>query len=180
VMSPYPQLIPRPAAYVLQLFNQHFAPGRVESEVEDAPLLTGSLPALEVMASTTEASERLTLLAINKETTATITATIVISGFTPASTAQVWTLNGADISSFNDASHPTDVVTTESVVTDAGERFVYSFPAHSVTLIELLPAESGSRLYLPLVLRDYTPAIPTLSAQKNAGVNGDGTPAFAV
>jgi alpha-N-arabinofuranosidase len=162
VLSPYPQLIPRPAAYVLQLFSQHFAPVRVESQVEGAPLLTGSLPALEVVASTDEASERLTLLAINKETTATITATVVISSFTPAATARVWTLNGEDISSFNDAGHPTDVVTTESAITDgstglttgAGERFVYSFPAHSVTLIELLPAGPGSRLYLPLVLRD--------------------------
>ncbi len=163
VMSPYPQLIPRPAAYVLQLFNpstgsghsQHFASVRVESEVEGVPPLTGSLPALEVVASTDEASERLTLLAINKETTATITATVVISGFTPAATATVWTLNGADISSFNDTGHPTDVVTTESAITDAGQSFVYSFPAHSVTLIELLPAGPGSRLYLPLVLRDY-------------------------
>ncbi|MGA9347496.1 MAG: hypothetical protein WBW48_01665, partial [Anaerolineae bacterium] len=52
VLSPYPELILRPAAYVLQLFNRHFAPVRVESEVEGAPLLTGSLPALEVVAST--------------------------------------------------------------------------------------------------------------------------------
>ena len=161
VMSPYPQLIPRPAAYVLQLFNQYFAPVRVESQVKGAPLLTGSVPALEAAASADEVSERLTLLAINKETTAPITATVVISGFTPAATARVWTLNGADIAAFNDASHPTDVVTTESAITDAGERFVYSFPAHSVTLIELLPAGPGTRLYLPLILRGYTPATPT-------------------
>jgi alpha-L-arabinofuranosidase len=154
VLSPYPQLIPRPAAYVLQLFSQHFAPVRVESQVEGAPLLTGSLPALEVVASTDEASERLTLLVINKETTATITATVVISGFTPAATAQVWTLNGPDIAAFNDTGHPTDVVTTELAITGTGQSFVYSFPAHSVTLIELLPAGPGSRLYLPLVVRD--------------------------
>ncbi len=162
VVSPYPQLIPRTAAYVLQLFNQHFAPVRVESEVEGVRLLTGSVPALGVVASTDEASERLTLLAINKETTEPITATVVISGFTPAATATVWTLNGEDISSFNDASHPTDVMTTKSAITDAGQSFVYSFPAHSVTLIELLPAKPGTRLYLPLVLRDYTP--PALSS----------------
>jgi hypothetical protein len=148
VLSPYPQLIPRPAAYVLQLFNQHFASVRVESEIEGAPLLTGSLPALEVVASTDEASERLTLLAINKETTATITATVVISGFTPAATAQVWTLNGEDISSFNDTGHPTDVVTTESAIADAAVSFTYAFPAHSVTLIEFVEER---RVYLPLV-----------------------------
>ena len=114
------------------------------------------------MASTDEVGEGLTLLAINKKATAPITATIVISGFMPAPTATVWTLNGEDISSFNDVGHPTDVVTTESAITDgstglttgAGERFVYLFPAHSVTLIELLPAGPDTRLYLPLVLRD--------------------------
>jgi alpha-N-arabinofuranosidase len=174
VLSPYPRLIPRPAAYVLQLFNQYFAPLRVESQVEGTPLLTGSVPALEVVASTDEASERLTLLAINKETTANITATVVISGFIPAPTATVWTLNGEDIGSFNDAGHPTDVVTTESAITDAGERFIYVFPAHSVTLIELLPAGPGSRLYLPLVPRGYTSATPTPFAHANAGVSEDG------
>ncbi|MFQ5595578.1 MAG: alpha-L-arabinofuranosidase C-terminal domain-containing protein, partial [Anaerolineae bacterium] len=145
VLSPYPQLIPRPGAYVLQLYSQHFAPLQVDSRVEDAPLLTGSVPALEVVASTDEAGDRLTLLAINKETTATITATIAISGFTPVSEATVWTLNGPDITAFNDAGHPTEVITTESAIADAGEEFTYTFPAHSVTLIELHAAPPASR-----------------------------------
>jgi hypothetical protein len=152
VLSPYPELIPRPAAYVLRLFNLHFAPLRVKSEVEGAPLLTGSLPALEVVAGTDETGDRLTLLAINKQTTATITATILISGFTPVPEARVWTLNGTDIAAFNDRGHPTDVTVTESAIADAGERFVYGFPAHSVTLIEL----RGVRLvWLPLIIRDW-------------------------
>ena len=189
VLSPYPQLIPRPAAYVLQLFNHHFAPVRVESEVEGAPLLTGSVPALEVVASTDETGNRTTLLAINKETTATITATIVISGFAPIPEARVWTLNGPDIAAFNDRGHPTDVMVTESAIADVGERFVYPFPAHSVTLIEFvansshptptpsstptptptctptptLTATTSPWLYLPLILKDYTPTMPTPS-----------------
>jgi len=145
VMSPYPQLIPRPPAYVLQLFNQHFAPVRVESQVQDVPLLTGSVPALEVVVGSDDVDNRLTLLAINKEATATITATIAISGFVPAPTATVWTLNGPDIAAFNDAGHPTDVITTESAIADAGEEFTYAFPAHSVTLIELHAAPPASR-----------------------------------
>lgn len=147
-LSPYPRLIPRPAAYVLQLFNQHVAPVQVESGVEGAPLLTGSLPALEVVASADETGDRLTLLVINKETTATITATVAISGFTPSPTATVWTLNGPDIAAFNDAGHPTDVMTTELAIADAAQSFVYPFPAHSVTVIELVREH---RVYLPLV-----------------------------
>jgi alpha-N-arabinofuranosidase len=183
VMSPYPQLIPRPAAYVLQLFNQRFAPVQVESEVEGTPLLSGSLSALEVVASTDDTGDRLTLLAINKETTATITAAIAISGFTPAATATVWTLNGPDIAAFNDRGHPTDVVITESAIANAGQSFVYAIPAHSVTLIELVAASSHptptptatptstptptpiatprSRLYLPLILKNYIQTTPT-------------------
>jgi alpha-N-arabinofuranosidase len=183
VMSPYPQLIPRPAAYVLQLFNKHFASLWVDSEVENVPLLTGSVPVLEVVASTDEASERLTLLTINKDASTPITATVAVSGFSPASEATVWTLNGSDIAAYNDRGHPTDVSTTELAITDAGERFVYAFPAHSVTLVELVAASSHptptptatptstptptptatprSRLYLPLILKDYTPTTPT-------------------
>ena len=189
VMSPYPELIPRPAAYVLQLFNQHFAPVRVDSEIEGAPLLTGSLPALEVVASTDETGERLTLLAINKEASTPITATVAVSGFSPASEATAWTLNGPGIAAFNDRGHPTDVVTTESAIANASQSFIYLFPAHSVTLIELVAASSHptptptatpthtttptststptptatprSRLYLPLILKDYTPTTPT-------------------
>jgi alpha-N-arabinofuranosidase len=189
VMSPYPELIPRPAAYVLQLLNQHFAPVQVDSEVEDAPLLTGSVPALEVVASTDEANERLTLLAINKETNTPITATVAVGGFNPASEATVWTLTGPDIAAFNDRGHPTDVSITESAIANADQSFVYAFPAHSVTLIELVAASSHptptptatptctatptstptssptvtsrSRLYLPLILKDYTPTTPT-------------------
>ncbi|MFQ6102517.1 MAG: alpha-L-arabinofuranosidase C-terminal domain-containing protein, partial [Anaerolineae bacterium] len=153
-LSPSPHFVRRPESYVLELFTHHFAPVPVESEMQDAPLLTGSVPALEVIASTDEAGERLTLLAVNKETTATITATVVISGFTPAATATVWTLNGPDIAAFNDAGHPTDVVTTESAITDAGERFVYPFPAHSVTVIELRRVR---QIWLPLLIHDSEP-----------------------
>ncbi len=145
----------------------------------------------EVVVSTSEDGNRLTLLAINKETTATVTAAIVISGFTPAPEATVWTLNGPNIAAFNDRDHPTDVTVTESAIADAAERFVYTFPAHSVTLIEFvatssqptptptatpsptptstptrtptptLTATPRPRLYLPLILKDYTPATPT-------------------
>jgi len=144
VLSDYPQLIPRPAAYVLQLFNQHFAPVRVQSQVQEAPLLTGSLPALEVVASADETGERLTLLAVNKDAAASITATVAVSGFTPAPEARVWTLNGPDIAAYNDHGHPTDVAITESAIANAGESFVYVFPSHSVTLIELVVASSQS------------------------------------
>jgi hypothetical protein len=154
VMSDYPSLIPRPAAYVLQLFNQHVAPLEVESHVEDAPLLTGSVPALEVLASTEESGHRLTLLAINKEMTVTITATVAISGFRPSRTATVHALSGPSIVAFNDTGHPTDVKVSETTISNVAQSFSYAFPAHSVTLIEVASdMEQRRRLYLPLVLR---------------------------
>jgi alpha-N-arabinofuranosidase len=154
VLSDYPELILRPAAYVLQLFSQHFAPVQVETQIDDAPLLTGSVPALEVLASASESGHRLTLLAINKKATATITATVTISGFTPSPTATVHTLNGPDIAAFNDMGHATDVRTTEATISDVDQIFPYAFPAHSVTVIEM-EKETAQRqwAYLPLVLR---------------------------
>ncbi|NOZ93247.1 MAG: hypothetical protein GXP47_00710 [Acidobacteria bacterium] len=137
VLSPYPRLIARPAAYVLELFDQHVAPVAVVYETQDIPLLTGSVPALTVAASRDEDGQRLTLLAINKDRAAAIPATLIISGFTPAAEATVWTLSGPGITAFNDGDHPTDVITTETTITDAGAELTYAFPAHSVTLIEL-------------------------------------------
>jgi len=144
-LSPSPDFIRRPESYVLELFTpsigsgrrHHFAPVPVESEVEGAPPLTGSVPALEVVASTDETGERLTLLAVNKDAARAITATLTISGFTPSPTATVWTLNGPEVSAFNNITHPLSVTITTSSITDAAESFVYAFPAHSVTLIEL-------------------------------------------
>jgi len=144
-LSPYPHFIRRPEAYVLELFSHHFAPVPVGSEVEGAPLLTGSMPALEAAASIDETGERLTLLAINKDATMPITATVAISGFTPAPEATVRTLNGPEITAYNNVTHPISVTIAESSVTDAAENFVYTFPAHSVTLIELQAPPPTSR-----------------------------------
>ncbi len=162
VMSEYPELIPRPAAYMLQLFSQRFAPVRVASGASEVPLLTGSVPALEVVASTDETGDRVTLLAINKHASAAISAAIAIDGFSPAPEGRAWTLSGPDIAAYNDASHPTDVATVATELAGLGERFTYDFPAHSVTVIELVaastqptPTPSPTRfsLYVPLNIK---------------------------
>ncbi|NOZ06591.1 MAG: hypothetical protein GXP41_09635 [Chloroflexi bacterium] len=152
-LSPYPELIPRTEAYVLQLFSQHFESQRVQSEVSAAPMLTDTLPALTAVASTDNAGTRLTLLAINQSATDPITATLAISGFVPAPTAQVWTLNGPAITSYNAAGHPTDVHTVTSTLEISGTTLPYTFPAHSVTLIALQHAATTFEYYLPLVER---------------------------
>jgi alpha-N-arabinofuranosidase len=151
VLSPYPQLIPRPAAYVLQLFSQHLAPLRIPTRVTAAPLLSGSLPALEVMATRSESGDRLTLLAINKEATTTITSTIGISGFVPVPVATVWTLDGNSITAYNDVQHPTAVQITTSHLLPVANTFTYTFPPHSVTLIEL---SKKWKIRLPLIIED--------------------------
>jgi len=52
----------------------------------------------------------------------------------------VWTLNGPEISAYNNISHEFSVAITTTSIADAAERFAYAFPAHSVTLIELQAA----------------------------------------
>jgi alpha-N-arabinofuranosidase len=153
VTSAYPELLPRPGAYVLELYNQHFAEHLVESGVEGAPLLSGSVPTLEVLSSRDDTG-RLTLLVINKHATAAIETRVSLNGFAPQAAATVWTLSGLDITAYNDTAHPNDVTLTESLFTEAGETFVYAFPPHSVTVMEL---HGGWRVYLPVVTRDPIP-----------------------
>jgi len=139
-LSPYPHFIRRPEAYVLELLTHYFAPVPVESEVKGAPLLTGSVPALEVVAGTDETGDWLTLLGVNKDAAMPITATVTISGFIPSPTATVRTLNGPELTAYNNVTHPLSVAITTTSITDAAKRFVYTFPAHSVTLMELRSA----------------------------------------
>lgn len=138
-----PDYIRQAEAYVLELYS-YLASEWVESSVDGASHYTMkyrdgnyAIPYLEVLAARDPERGRLTLLVINKHPTEAITAEIRLQGFVPRPQGRVYTLNGPSLDAFNSPEHPTVVALSQSDFTGAAERFAYTFPAHSVSLVEL-------------------------------------------
>ena len=120
-----------------------------------------AVPYLDVVASLSADRRTLFLLAINKSFDAAARADISLANWHPAGQGTAWTLNGTGIDANTgtqlfqapgvkwarqasdesnprfDAGGPNEVGVTRSDVTNAAARFTYSFPAHSVTVLEL-------------------------------------------
>jgi alpha-L-arabinofuranosidase len=156
----------RPKALAIKLWTTHMARGGlVDTRVADCGTLTQSstwhsllnytgreFPALSAYCTRDEGRGRLTLMVINKKPDSAVEAEVAVSGFVRLPTAKAATLNGPDYLSHNDDGStyrsvtPAPAVTvriTESVIDAAGAAFRYKFPAHSITVIELLARQEG-------------------------------------
>jgi alpha-L-arabinofuranosidase len=88
-----------------------------------------------VVAALNEARDRLTLFCVNRDPARAISAKVKLAGFRPAA-ARVQTLQAAAILDGNNEERPRRVVPVESSV-PASPEFTYTFPAASVTVLEL-------------------------------------------
>ena len=133
----------RPHYYALQLIRNYLAP-KLRSTGVNSPTFstarlgnvayTTSIPTLGALASTDD-SGRLTLLVINRDLSNAITASTNLTGYTPQPTATVRTLTGDSMAAHNEDNHSTVVLTT-TTISSVATAFSYTFPAHSLTLIE--------------------------------------------
>jgi alpha-L-arabinofuranosidase len=113
-----------PTYAVVQAYNAHRGSWRLASSVHtpDAyhpadPELGKDIPALDVVASTTEDGERIAL-----------------------PEASVTTINGPDVGASNSFATPDRVLARRSSFTGVGRQFAYTFEKHSVTIISLSTA----------------------------------------
>jgi len=95
----------------------------------------GPFPYLDVSASLSEAGDALTLAVINRHRDAAIAAEIDLGGWQPASQATSYVVTADDVNAMNDFGQER-VKSMEGKVTVAA-RFVYEFPAHSLTVMPL-------------------------------------------
>ena len=164
--NPWNGVTIRPKALAMKLWTKHMARGSlVETRIVDDGILTQSaswhnqlnytgreFPALSAYCTRDEGRRRLTLMVINKKPNSAVDAEVTVKDFVPVSTAKLATLNGPDYLSHNDDGStyrsvtPAPAVTvriTESAIEGAGPTFRYKFPAHSITVIELLARQEG-------------------------------------
>ena len=119
------------------------------------------VPYLDVVASRSADGNTLYVLAVNKHLDQPLVARITLRGFTPAGTATAWVLNGAGIDAHTGTrplegpgiewgkqaadepngrfgrGGPGEVSLTSRQVPGVSSTFEYSFPAHSVTSLEI-------------------------------------------
>jgi alpha-L-arabinofuranosidase len=119
-----------PPYFSQQMAAENFEPLRVLSDVSGSAYL-------DVMATRSEDGKTLVLSVVNTSSTA-LTASISLAGFVSIRpTAHVWTL-AAGLSAVNPPDGPETVRPQESAWKTPHPAFVYTFPAHSYTVLRCL------------------------------------------
>ncbi len=107
----------------------------VEQGVTRIPDIPG-VPYLDVTAALNADGSRLTLFCVNRDVSRDIRTVVKLNGF-QAATAKAQQLTAADLSSVNDDESPGAVIPTAVAVQASNGELRHSFPARSVTVIEL-------------------------------------------
>ncbi|MFC4600778.1 OmpL47-type beta-barrel domain-containing protein [Cohnella hongkongensis] len=142
----------RPSYYVYPLIERYFGDQLLASSSSDNQNFT-------IWASKrTGADDKLYLMVVNKNQTQALDATIDLSGFNPRSTASVWVLNAPSVDALTGANINGVQVAEDGSLPDiegstmigVSEPFTATYPAHSVTMIELTakPESPASARYL--------------------------------
>lgn len=140
----------RPSYHVMDLYMNHGGKESIHTSVRsetynasvkrrDDPtqiIEITDTPYLDV--SATGNRGKLYLSAVNLHKEKAINCRIVILGMEVAQEASIYEINGADVDSFNDEDHPEDVKIATKGLDSCGEEFSYTFPAHSITLMEIV------------------------------------------
>jgi alpha-N-arabinofuranosidase len=98
------------------------------------------VPYLDCSATLSEKRGKLYIATVNRHKEQDIKCQIELKGFTPRWEGKVHELNAHNVSSANDFDSPDNVKIIEKNISTAAKRFNYTFPAHSVTVLELTPS----------------------------------------
>lgn len=133
----------QPGAYAFRIYRNYDGSGNKFGDIS-VSAASADQSQLALYAAERSSDGALTLMIINK-TGGALTGNVSLAGFTPAGTAQVFRYSAANLT--------TIVPQSNQPVTSGG--FNASFPANSITLVVIPGASSsfGSRLYLPVVLK---------------------------
>lgn len=95
------------------------------------------VPYLDVSATTDKANGKLTLAVVNRHPTDAVSADIVIEGFNPQASGDLYEINGASLDATNTFANPNQVTAKRKSFSGAGRNFRETFAAHSVSVMTL-------------------------------------------
>lgn len=140
----------RPSYYVYPLLKRYFGDQLVQTSSSDNQNFT-------IWATKkTGVTNKLYLMVINKNQTQDLSASIQLANFVPNASASTWVLNapsvdsltGANINGVQVAADGTLPAISGNSITGVSGNFTRTFPAHSITMIELTgsetPTENGA------------------------------------
>lgn len=135
----------RPEYYAQMLFREHFGDILVANSLDcgtfscvraaKVPAMS-DVPELSVCTSIDSTGTSLYLMVVNKQLDKDVPVTIHVSGFEPQPQAHIWTLNGPSIWA-NNEDDPNTVTVVPSTLAPVSTSFIYTFPAHSLTVMEI-------------------------------------------
>ena len=131
-----------PIYLAFELYTNHTGNIVLKSETEVAGYRPSEkvgvdyTPYLDCSATLSEEKGNIALTVINRHKNKDIETEIYLKDFNPQKKAKVYLLNAKEVTSANDFGE-TNVRIKESDFNETGEHFTYTFPAHSVTLLEL-------------------------------------------
>jgi alpha-N-arabinofuranosidase len=143
VIGSPPCFLTSATAHVFRMFTSMTGNTKLASTIVANPtrrIFNGaSLSSLAEVASRDD-SGRLYVMVVNRDGSRSVPAQIRIRGFRPSSSARLWTLNGPHPQAYNTLAHPNRVDIDQTLLEGVGRGFGHTFPAHSITAIELEPA----------------------------------------
>jgi hypothetical protein len=127
-----------PPYFAYLLYRNHTGSQVLETETR-SPMtaFNPKLTALDAVATLSEAGDKLYLAVVNRNESSEVVSSIRVSGWSAGGAAEVYELNGQDKVAANPFGSTENVNLRERSLATGGPLFVYRFPAHSVTVLEI-------------------------------------------
>ncbi|MCR8632671.1 S-layer homology domain-containing protein [Paenibacillus radicis (ex Xue et al. 2023)] len=123
------------SAKMFKLFTHMTGDKQIDAKIDNNPSRTSyngkPLNKLKVVASKKGSDVYLTVL--NQDESDDVSASVQLSGYKPASTAEVWSLNSVSHATYNTDANPKAVDIQVSTLNADSNGLTYTFPAHSLT-----------------------------------------------
>lgn len=130
-----------PAYHALELYATRAGDVALNFDVDVDTYRVDSLdeavPLLDCSATRSDERQTVALSVVNRSREDDIDSTIALGGCSLAPEGRVCRINGDGVDAKNDFNSPDNVLTVERPLPHLAEKFTHTFPAHSITLIEI-------------------------------------------
>jgi len=139
IAGPGPSFVAEPTGQVLGLMARLGGQERLNSHVRNDPLMgtgpEGNVPVLQPIAASSDG--KLDLLVLNVSPLTPVNAEIDLWRLARQGDVTATVLDGPSPTAFNTTASPATVTTVTRTVEETSPQFSWTFPAHSVTLLEM-------------------------------------------
>lgn len=148
--SPWDRESIRPKAFAIKIFSKYFGDMLIKNNLKGSPSYykeqdwwsnsyAGDVPYISAYTSRFTKEDKIAIVLINKHASQDIPVTINLNNFNPANAGEAWVLLGPDLKAQNDGK-PGTVDLRKFAVNDIKDSFIFTTPAHSVSVIQIKKA----------------------------------------